>query len=306
VPATRGAEGVLASVITPRRRGLEEIDLSALWELIDFLCSKKVDGIVLMGAAGEPVHFTMEERSRMMPLAVRRSRVPVLVNVSHSALDCALQLGEAAARAGAAGLLVGPPWFYRYDQADIVAFYNVVLEHLGKHVPLYLSTHADDASTLTPDTAAQLLASGYSGVEDGTGKWSWFLAMRERAAGRPVFIAHDSLFTRAREAGATGAISAAASAIPELLLALDRAVAGGVSDYASALDVRLDEFVSRSQVFPIPTAIREAVSVRNLKTGHPAVPLDGTRTRLLADFRDWFKVWLPQVQKEVQQGVAHA
>ncbi|HET8546413.1 MAG TPA: dihydrodipicolinate synthase family protein, partial [Bryobacteraceae bacterium] len=128
MPAARGAEGVFASAITPRRRGVEEIDLGALWELLDFLCSKKVDGIVLMGPAGEAIHFTLEERLRMMDLAVRRSRVPVMIDVSHSTLDCALQLGESAIRAGAAGLLLSPPWFYRYDQSDIIAFYSVFRE----------------------------------------------------------------------------------------------------------------------------------------------------------------------------------
>jgi dihydrodipicolinate synthase/N-acetylneuraminate lyase len=177
VPVAPGAEGVLASAITPRRAGAEEIDLGALWDLIDFLSARKVAGIVLMGAAGEPVHFTMQERLRMAGLAVRRSRVPVFVNVSHSALDCALQLGEATARAGAVGLLLGPPWFYRYDQADLVAFYSVFLEQLCKHGPLYISNVADGVSILSPEAASELLDAGYSGIADASGDWEWFTAM---------------------------------------------------------------------------------------------------------------------------------
>jgi dihydrodipicolinate synthase/N-acetylneuraminate lyase len=296
VAAARVAEGVYASALTPRRRGLEEVDLSALWELLDFLCSKKADGIVLMGRAGEAIHFTVDERVRMMGLAVRRSRVPVLIDVSHSALDCVLQLGESAIRAGAAGLLLGPPWFYRYDQSDLIAFYNVFYEQLGKHLPLYIS----NTSALDADTAVQLLAAGYTGVEDASGDWSWFEAVRSRASEKQILIGDDALYVKARSAGATAVISAAACAVPELILALDRAIDN------PALASRLGEFVARARPFPVPMAVREAVAVRGLKTGQPAAPLDAAKTRSLGEFREWFKGWLPQVQKEVQQAAAHA
>jgi dihydrodipicolinate synthase/N-acetylneuraminate lyase len=296
VAAARVAEGVYACALTPRRRGLEEIDLSALWELLDFLCSKKVGGIVLMGRAGEAIHFTVDERVRMMGLAVRRSRVPVLIDVSHSALDCALQLGESAIRSGAAGLLLGPPWSCGYDQSDLVAFYSVFHEQLAKHVPLYIS----NLSELEPDAAVQLLAAGYTGVADASGDWSWFEAVRSRAAGKQVLIADDALYVQARISGAPAAVSAAACAVPELMLALDRAIDN------TALAGRLDEFVTRARPFPVPTAIREAVAVRGLKTGQPAAPLEASKMRALGEFREWFKGWLPQVQKEVQQAAAHA
>jgi dihydrodipicolinate synthase/N-acetylneuraminate lyase len=306
VPAARAAEGVIASAITPRRRGLEEIDLSALWEIIDFLCARKVDGIALMGAAGEFIHFNLEERQRMMGLAVRRSRAPVFINVSHSTLDCALQLGEAAARAGAAGLLLNPPPFYRYDQSDLIAFYSVFHEHLGNHVPVYLCNIPAFASAIDTDTAAQLLSAGYAGVEDASGDWAWFESVKARSATKPIFTGDDRLFARARAAGAAGAISSAACAVPELLLAIDRAVTTNRPADATALSERLEEFVARTETFPVPLALREAAAVRGLKTGQPAAPLDAEKTRRLAEFRDWFKSWLPQVEKEAQPGAAYA
>ena len=306
MPAASAAEGVFASAITPRRPGVEEIDLSALWEIIDFLCSRRVDGIVLMGAAGEFIHFNLEERVRMMGLAVRRSRVPVFINVSHSTLDCALQLGEAAVRAGAAGVLLNPPPFYRYDQDDLIAFYTVFHEHLGNRAPVYLCNIPAFASAIAPETAARLLGEGYAGSEDASGDWNWFESVHRRAAGKPIFIGEDCMFARARRAGAAGVISSAACVVPELLLALDRAVMSGRANATAALSARLEEFVSHMGAFPMPVAVREAAAVRGLKTGQPATPLDAGKTRRLAEFRDWFKSWLPEVQREVQQGAAHA
>ena len=83
-------DGVYAAAITPRRAGQQEIDSGALWDLIDFLGAHKVNGIVLMDSIGEFVHYSIEDRARFVGLAVKRSRVPVLVNISHSTLSGAV------------------------------------------------------------------------------------------------------------------------------------------------------------------------------------------------------------------------
>ena len=72
------------------RRGApanRRVDLAALLEMVDFLCSAGVDGIVLFGSTGEFVHFETADRARALSLAVKRSRCPVYANVSHSNLQ---------------------------------------------------------------------------------------------------------------------------------------------------------------------------------------------------------------------------
>jgi 4-hydroxy-tetrahydrodipicolinate synthase len=156
LPAYARFEGVYAAAITPRRKASEEMDLSAMWELIDFLGARKINGIVLLGSTGEFPHFNVEERVRMTTLAVRRSRVPVLVNVSHSALDCAVQLGQAAVRAGAAGLLLMPPYLFRYGERDVVEFFRAFMRQTGSSVPLLLYNIPQFTSPV-PASAARLL-----------------------------------------------------------------------------------------------------------------------------------------------------
>src|ERR1035438_3710462 len=81
-----------------------EPDIGATLELIDFLCAAGVQGIALLGSTGEFVNLNFDDRVRLVYLAVKRSRVPVLAGVSHSTLDGALALGREASAAGAAGL----------------------------------------------------------------------------------------------------------------------------------------------------------------------------------------------------------
>src|ERR1700685_876672 len=124
------ARGVYAALLTPRRPQTIEADAAALLDYLDAIVQAGVDGLVLFGSTGEFIHFDSAERNRVLALAIRRSRVPVLVNVSHSTLAGAVGRAEGAVAAGAAGLLLMPPYFYRYNDEQIAAFYSAFAKEL--------------------------------------------------------------------------------------------------------------------------------------------------------------------------------
>src|SRR3954447_17246107 len=129
-------DGVYAAAVTPRRLGQQDINLGVMWDLIDFLTERKVDGIVLMGSTGEFVHYSNSERMRMMGLAPKRSRVPVVINVSHSTLDGAVELAQASAASGAAGVLLMPPYFFRYSDDAVRTFILRFVEESDIDIPI--------------------------------------------------------------------------------------------------------------------------------------------------------------------------
>src|ERR1017187_5735688 len=68
--------GVIVAALTPRgKKG--DLDFGAAFELIDRLCAARVSGIALFTAAGEYPAFSLDERSRLLYLAAKRSRVPL-------------------------------------------------------------------------------------------------------------------------------------------------------------------------------------------------------------------------------------
>ncbi len=77
-------EGVYAALVTPRRPDTIEADTAAYLDYLDQVAAAGVDGFVFFGSTGEFVHFEVEERMRVVGLAAKRSRLPVLVNISHS------------------------------------------------------------------------------------------------------------------------------------------------------------------------------------------------------------------------------
>jgi 4-hydroxy-tetrahydrodipicolinate synthase len=287
--------GVIAAAVTPHGKRGDEPDIGATLELIDFLCAAGVQGIALLGSTGEFVNLNFDDRVRLVYLAVKRSRVPVLAGVSHSTLDGALALGREASAAGAAGLLLMPPFFFRYGQPEIREFYLRFTREMNHGAPVYLYNIPLFTSPIASETAIELLSTGrFAGIKDSSGDWEYFAALNGHKYDQAttMLVGHDAIFARARKAGAHGVVSGVASAVPELLLALDRAIEQNAGEEVERLDARLHEFLGRIERFPTPVAIKAALTVRGLQTGALPVPVARETQTALDEFREWFKGWL--------------
>jgi dihydrodipicolinate synthase/N-acetylneuraminate lyase len=284
--------GVLVAAITPRQSSGVAIDFGAALELVDFFETHGVDGITLLGSTGEFLHFEPEERTRLVALVSRRSHVPVLVNVSHSTLDGAVRLGREAMDSGAAGVLIMPPYYFRYSQASIRAY---CLEFAAQvKAPTYLYNIPWFTNELQLETSLDLLRTGaFAGIKDSGGKWDHFVELQKVAS---VLVGSDTMYSRTCGAGAVGSISGLASAVPELMVAIDRRARAGLD--TSAQDALLKDFSDRVLSFPLPIALKEAAAVRGISVGPHATPLGPDERRALDEFREWFREWLLDAQAE--------
>ena len=75
----------------------------------------------------------------------------------------------------------------------------------------------------------------------------------------------------------------------------------GNQDRVQKLDGRLQEFLERAKIFTWPTAVKEALKQRKLKSGALAMPLSAEGGRKLAEFAEWFRGWLPEVLRECRR-----
>ena len=210
VPASTRArvQGIFVAAITPRRPQEYSIDLGATLELIDFLGESGIAGIALLGSTGEFVHFALDDRRHMVNFAAKRSRVPLLVNVSHSTLDGAVELAREATGAGVAGALLMPPHYFRYSQEEIRSFYLAYADAIDGSIPTYLYNIPAFTSEIAISTAAELLARGrFCGIKDSSGSLEYFSELLEQSAGQPfTFLAgHERIYVQQRRAGAHGA-----------------------------------------------------------------------------------------------------
>lgn len=285
--------GVYAAAITPRGKN-GEVDFGAAFELIDFVSRGGADGIALFTAAGEYAAVSPGERSRMVYLAVKRSRVPVLVGVGSATLEDSVALAREARDAGAQALLLPPPWFFRYRQDDLCEFYRQFAAHVGRGAVTLLSHNPAYTSPIEAETARALLcAGGFAGIEDAGGDPAGFACLQAAAApGGIVLCGCDSLLAHALRGGAPGAVSGAAGAIPETVTALARAIRDGNQAEADRLERRMLEFLAWCGEFPQPVILRTTAALRGIPAGSLAVPLGAAGARRLEEFRAWFRDWV--------------
>ena len=277
--------GILAAAVTPRRGLTADIEASA--DLAAFLASKGVAGIVLFGSTGEFVHFDIEARAHLAREVIKRARVPVLVNVSHSTLDGTVELARRALGDGAAAAVAMPPYYFRYNQTQLRDFFL----RLGDAVegPLSLYNIPLFTSELSRETAAELLRTGrFCALKDSSGDDSYLEFLRGATTKSVrLYVGNDPSYRKLKLAGVVdGAVSGIASVAPDLMLAIDRG--------SPRAEVLLDRFLEWFGKFPIPAAIGQALEVR---CGFPcpsATPIDGPE---LGRFRAWVKEWIAEVEE---------
>lgn len=301
MPQPSQLKGVFAAAVTPHRLEGHEADFGGMLELVDFLARSGVKGTVVLGSTGEFPHVKVSERARIVQFAVKRSRVPIIAGIGHSTLDGALELGSEAITAGAAALLLAPPHFFRYDQADIAEFYRRFAIEIGRtDVPFLLYNIPQFTSGIEFETARQLIDSGrYAGIKDSSGDWGLFQQLASFRAQREftLFVGNDAVYPQARRLGADGVVSGCACAIPELLVKLDAAITSGDAPRSEVLWGFLQEFIAWTTRFPTPVAIKVATAARGLKIGPLSVPLPPEKCRALDEFQNWFRAWFPAILK---------
>ena len=302
-----GASGVYAALATPRRPDSTEADAAVLLDYLDTVVRAGVDGLVLFGSTGEFVHFDLAERMRTLALAIRRSRVPVLVNISHSTLAGAVELAENAVGAGADGLLLMPPYFYRYTDEQLLAFYREFVKTIGTTARIYLYNLPFFTNPIGANLLQRLLESGeFAGIKDSSGEWHLFevlLALRRKVR-FALMTGHESLYLETRSAGADGIISGVAAAVPELPVAMDRAIRANEMERAQRLNSRLKEFTAWVEKFPATVAIKQAAVARGWKVDHAAFSFDDATKADLAAYHQWLDNWLPRVLTECSDALA--
>jgi len=126
--------GSIPPIITPFRG--DQIDYDAYGKLIERQVAEGSHGVLVNGTTSEPATLTVEERNRMVDIAIAAvgGRVPVVVAAGSQSHAETIALTEHATKAGADALLTVTPYYTRPPQRGLVEYYC----DLGKRSPLPL------------------------------------------------------------------------------------------------------------------------------------------------------------------------
>ena len=148
-------KGSIPPLITPFHNG--EVDLEGYAGLVNFQVEQGSHGILVNGTTSEPSTLTVEERNRLIDVAMETvaGRIPVVAATGSQSLAETQVLTAHAVAAGVNALLIVTPYYIRPPQRGLIEYYLEVmapfeLPWMIYHIP------GRTAVTVTLDTVAEL------------------------------------------------------------------------------------------------------------------------------------------------------
>jgi N-acetylneuraminate lyase len=253
----------------------EEVDFTALRDLVRRVVAQGVHGLFLCGTAAEFTLLSLEEREKITELAVAEAsgQVAIAVHVGTPRPRDAVRLAQHAAQLGADALSSVPPYYYPYRPAAILAYLREVaastdLPFYYYHIPERTGVRLDEAFLAELVAIPNLAGMKFSDVD---------LALLERllrGAGRDCrfLCGVDELLLPALLLGAAGAIGSTYNFLAPAFAALWEACRAGKIEEARALQTRANRIIGALADFPALAASKEVLRLTGLDLGPPRLP----------------------------------
>jgi len=252
--------GVFAAALTPLSSALEP-DTALFVAHCRWLLERGCDGVVPIGTTGEGNSLSVRQRMALIE-AIAGSGIPMsrfIIGTGSCALADAVELTRAAVAAGAAGVLVLPPFYYKEPSEEGLArFYSEMIQRVGDgRLRLYLY-HFPQLSTvpITPGLIKRLLAAyprTVAGLKDSSGDWPYSAKLLQEFPGFGVFSGSEGFLLANLRAGGRGCISANVNVTAPLA---HKVFLAWRDQQAEQLQTDLDAARAVLDKYPLPSALK--------------------------------------------------
>lgn len=223
--------GIIPPLITPLR-GRDELDVAGLERLVAHVLAGGVRGLFVLGTTGEGPNLSHRLRRELVERTCRLAggRVPVLVGISDTAFVESVELARHAAEAGAAAVVVAPPYYLPEGQPELREYLGHLLAALPLPLLLYNLPPVTKVAFELETVRWALDQPGIVGLKDSSGNLIYFQELLELRAGRPrwtLLIGPEELLGPAVLLGGEGGVCGGANVFPRLYVALYEAARAG-------------------------------------------------------------------------------
>ena len=278
----RGIVTPLATPLAPSTEAESSLDASALERLIEHVIAGGVSGIFLLGTTGEYTSFGRELREEILrrTCAAVNGRVPVLANITDTALSETVRLAGTAVEAGADGLVLAAPCYFQNSQDDLIRYIEKVVAHISLPLFLYNIPHLTKNS-FEPETvrrASEL--PGVVGLKDSTGDLRYLEQAVDLMRDRPGFsilIGPEEQLSEGMKRGAIGGVCGGSNLFPRLFVDLYQANVSGDAQRIQELQQRVELMSSLLYRVGFPggsylRGLKAALALAGLCRPEPAPP----------------------------------
>lgn len=218
-------EGVLPALITPFTPDGAAVDVDALHALVDRCVTAGVGGLVPTGSTGEFTTLTLDERRQVVEevIAAADGRVPTIAGTGALSTADTIALSQHAEAAGAAAVMIVPPFYTPLAWPELIAHFAAVAERISIPIMYY---NLPDASGVTPtrDQWSELArVARVTCLKDTGGDAVAATELVQRPDDAPTLLnGYDTLTFASLAAGVRGVVWGMASFAPEACVRLHR------------------------------------------------------------------------------------
>jgi dihydrodipicolinate synthase/N-acetylneuraminate lyase len=266
------APAVLPALLTPFDEA-GGVDRSALREHVEFVIEGGVDGIMPCGTTGETALLEADEVLEVVATVVEAAArsVKVVAHVGRPSTRATQRLIERAKDAGVDGVAAVVPYYYAFDDGQLVAHFRALIETAGE-TPLFAYTFpARTGNDLSAAALATLAEDGLAGLKDSTGDPQRHAEYLKAAPGSEIFVGSPSLLLGSLRGGSRGSVAALANLRPDLVVALARAFADDRQADAERLQTEVAELEREVRAGPplvrLKAAVTDVMAERGVRYG---------------------------------------
>jgi len=250
--------GAITPIITPFREGA--VDYDAYAELVEYQIAQGSHGILVNGTTAEPSTLTVEERNKLVDVAINTSagRTQVVVASGSQSHAESVALTDHAQQAGADALLIVTPYYIRPSQRGLVEYYNDLGRRTDRPMMMYhIPGRTCIATTLQTLEQISEQTPHFVGIKHAVNDLGFVTEMLSRfGMDFRVFVGLEELSFPMLAVGASGLMNAVGNLAPAKVAALYEATVAGNMEDARKLHFELFD-LNRSVFFDTnPTPIK--------------------------------------------------
>jgi dihydrodipicolinate synthase/N-acetylneuraminate lyase len=276
--------GVLAALITPFTHDGARVDTDGLAANVERLIRGGVGGLVPGGSTGEFTRLTTAERMQLAEatIAAAGGRVPVVVGTGALSTADTIELSVHAERAGAAAVMIVPPFYDPLSWRELLAHYTAVAQRIAIPIMYYNLPGATGVKLDTAQLRELRSAARVTSLKD-TGGDAVAATELIHAGDAPVLLnGWDTLTFAALAAGVRSVVWGTASILPEPCVALHRLLIDDIDlPAARELWARLWPLCNFLESHSYAAAVKAACALVGDATGPvrgPLLPLEDAAT----------------------------
>jgi len=287
--------GVIAFPVTPFKEDLS-LDLPALHENLTNLLQYSITALVAAGGTGEMYSLTPAEYTRVVELTALavEDRVPVIAGVGFGQ-RLAIEMAQAAEKAGADGILVFPPYYAHAEDEGLFEYYRAI----GAATRLGMIIYSRDWANFSPAMVERLATiPTLIAWKDGQGDIRRLQAIMNRVGDRLHWIggAGDDMVPAYYATGIRTYTSSIATVAPRLSLKLHELAAerreAELLDLMHQSVIELYAIRARRKGYEVST-MKTLMDMAGLKGGPVRPPLVDVRAEEKEELRAILDQWQP-------------